>query len=61
MADEAAEDRVRDAGHGRQYGGWCDTGPGPMRTSAGTRASAGIACSMGLSQSFFTVKPLPAI
>ena len=33
----------------------------PRRTSAGTRASAGMACSMGLSQSFFTVKPLPAI
>src|ERR1035438_3137390 len=33
----------------------------PRRTSAGTRVSAGIACSLGLSQSFFTVKPLPAI
>ena len=29
----------------------------PMRTSAGTRASAGIACSTGLSQFFFTVNP----
>src|ERR1035438_2635669 len=33
----------------------------PRRTSAGTRASAGIWCSLGLSQSFFTVKPLPAM
>jgi len=30
----------------------------PIRTSAGTRASAGIACSTGLSQFFFTVNPL---
>ncbi len=29
----------------------------PMRTSAGTRTSAGIACSTGLSQLFFTVNP----
>ena len=33
----------------------------PRRTSAGTRATAGIACSLGLSQSFFAVKPLPAM
>ena len=33
----------------------------PRRTSAGTRASAGMGWSMGLSHSFFTVKPLPAI
>jgi hypothetical protein len=33
----------------------------PRRTSAGTLATAGMACSLGLSQSLFTVKPLPAI
>ena len=33
----------------------------PMRTSAGTRASAGITCSTGLSQFFFTVNPRRAI
>jgi hypothetical protein len=33
------------------------TATDPIRTSAGTRAAAGIACSTGLSQSFFTVKP----
>src|SRR6476646_3451148 len=38
-----------------------DTNTGPMRTEAGTRVSGGIWCSVGLSQSFFTVKPLPAI
>jgi hypothetical protein len=34
------------------------TATGPRRTSAGTRASAGIGCSTGLSQAFFTVNPL---
>jgi hypothetical protein len=33
----------------------------PSRTSAGTRTCSGIACSFGLSQSFFTVNPRPAI
>ena len=37
------------------------TATGPRRTSAGTRTTAGIACSLGLSQAFFTVKPLRGI
>jgi len=32
----------------------------PMRSPTGTRACSGMLCSSGLSQSFFTVKPLPA-
>ncbi len=60
MANEAAKHRVRDAGHGSQNRRG-RTRTEPTRISAGTRASAGMGCSMGLSQSFFTVKPLPAI
>ena len=57
MADEAPEHGVGDSGHGRQDGGRAHA-TDPRRTSAGTRASAGISCSLGLSQAFFTVNPL---